>query len=102
LIYPKGRGTVIVKAKRINRFTVTLELKDVFHIPDILFNLFSRTTIRKHKCYVYKRTDTVQKLNSNKVIAINVVNKTLFLRTKRLIAIALGSTDKASKANLQT
>jgi hypothetical protein len=79
-----------------------LELEDVFHILDILFNLFSRTAIRKHRCYVYKRTDTVQKLNSNEVAVINVVNKTLFLRTKRLIAMALGSTDRASKADLQT
>jgi len=102
LIYPKGRGTVIVKAKRTDRSTVTLELEDVFHIPDIPFNLFSRTAIQKHGCYVCRRTDTVQKLNSNEVAAINVVNETLFLRTKRLIAMALGSTDRASKADLQT
>jgi len=45
LIYPKRRRTVIVNTKRTNKSTVTLKLKDVFYILDILFNLFSRTAI---------------------------------------------------------
>ena len=79
-VTPMGRGTVVITGECTNGSIVTLRLKDVFYIPDIPFNLFSGTSIRKHSFYVYGKTDTIRKTdNDEEVVAMNIVNRALIL-----------------------
>jgi hypothetical protein len=81
IVHPVGIGIVIINVENTIGEIGPLRLRETYHLPSLLVNLFSRTFIRRSNAYVCGKTDTIRLCNPDEEIAaIDIINENLFVR----------------------